>query len=93
MKCQRIGCDKSALWRPVLLVTPDGAHYAEGHLNLVVCGDHKMQIKAEDLITDEGWKMIVAGLLVSGKAEPKRELTKVKWVAAAFDGIKLWPKD
>lgn len=81
-KCGRAGCERIALWRPVLLLRPprplvNGTASAE--LPLKVCDTCRMTTGVEDYVTDEGWQQICEGFHSVGRPPPERSRTTIEW--------------
>ena len=45
--------------------------------SLAVCDECKAEMKLDDLLTEEGWSMIVEAFLGRGRARPKRSRTEL----------------
>jgi len=78
--CQRKGCDRPALWHPILSLRVHLDHpLALAKIPLALCDDHKRSTKVEDLLCDEGWAAISTEFASRGHALPHRELTTLAW--------------
>lgn len=79
--CGKKGCASLARWQVVLeFRSPLAPQYpATAFIDLALCDGHKESSTAEDFITDEGWGQICAGLAAAKKAQPRRDLTTVKF--------------
>jgi len=80
--CARIGCDKAALWQPVLLLyAPErcGPHTpARACLPLPLCDTHRDEARGNgpDALLGRGaWRRIVRGFRVAGREPPDRTRT------------------
>lgn len=84
MKCSRANCDRTAAWRPTLLL------YAKGHskhshkpmeaeFHLYICNAHKETLTPADFITDDGWAAICDSVLRMGRVEPDRASVELSW--------------
>ena len=78
-QCDRLGCVREARHRPVLKLSPDGIHYADGRVGLVFCTPHREQTSLDYLITDESWSLVRLGFLKHGRVPPERQHTKLEW--------------
>lgn len=93
-RCDRAGCVYLAFWRPVLvlhLVPPTvavlpGAELdrryatpARAKLQQYICGKHRSTLTAHELITQQGWDDLCAGLRRAGIPVPKREWLQIEW--------------
>lgn len=78
-QCNCTGCNNEAHWQPLLKVSPDGKNYAEAQFPINFCDSCKAMTLLGNLVDDTGWKVIAGGFLAIGRAEPRRELTKLEW--------------
>ncbi len=83
--CDRVDCHEPALWKPVLLLYAP-AQYGKrppvrGELNLALCTKHKEEATVADVLTDEGWQVIVELARKQGKVPPVRSRTRLEFVA------------
>lgn len=82
--CARRGCRNAGTHHPVLLLSP-AAHAtyegppAEAQLGILVCTQHQADTQAADLISDEGWAVIVGTFAAVGRAEPDRATVGLVW--------------
>lgn len=53
---------------------------------MYVCNRHRMKLRVEDVVTESGWRTMVASLLQQGHRQPKRSLTKL-----AFKPTRVYP--
>jgi len=80
--CNKEGCKNEAHWNPgFLLYAPADykSHPIQTALGLKICDSHKETMVLSDVMTDAGWKSIMAGLKKLGtmRVEPERALTKL----------------
>lgn len=81
-KCAWGECPKPSELHPHLILRPpDGLQgTAEAHLSLGVCAEHATT-NIDDLVSDEGWAVLVATFRETGRIEPERSKTEVQWLS------------
>jgi hypothetical protein len=80
-KCAVKECNEPAYWTPELIVSAGYGEPAALSASIPHCAAHKASATAEAMITDEGWDMLADVFVKLGRVEPKRELTKLRWIA------------
>jgi hypothetical protein len=80
-KCAVKECDQRPGWIPELVVSAGYGEPATLTVGIPHCLKHKETADAQAMITDDGWDMITDAFVKLGRVEPKRELTKLRWIA------------
>lgn len=52
---------------------------------LIVCNRHRQALTVDDVVTDTGWKKMVAAVMAQGHAKPKRGYTKLTFKHLRLD--------
>jgi hypothetical protein len=89
MQCGMAYCSATATHRPVLMLwaaqtVKHGVMHmkkpAEAEVGIGLCAEHAKYTTAQDLITDEGWRLITEAFLAAKKMPPVRHMTKLKLI-------------
>ncbi len=80
-RCQRKGCTNEATLLPSMKFYADRDSLpATSVAQLPTCQQCADKIDLDDLITDEGWEMVVQAFRRVGRVDPVRSLTEVGFV-------------
>jgi hypothetical protein len=79
--CQKSGCSKPVKFQVGITCYPPkryGRHPLEGEMGLYLCADCGPLMKPEDVISDQGWRLILQGARAAGLVDPDRRLTEIR---------------
>lgn len=104
MKCIERDCQHEAKWYPVLLLYADRKRYpacapARSLFGIPTCDEHRAARTPENLVTDEGWRMISTAFSALGKVVPDREAIEVEFTeingeeAQTFERLRAAPNN
>lgn len=81
-QCSVKDCREKGEYKPVLVLYAEGNNGTPAYasLNLPHCKQHVLSTTVKDLITDEGWEMIVSQFKNQGKIEPCRKRTQLQFI-------------
>jgi hypothetical protein len=94
VSCDRTGCFHLAFWRPVIvmhLMPPrvavlPGIELDERHttparavLDLNLCSGHRQVLTLHELVSDDAWRGLQAGLRAAGLPAPDRARLELEW--------------
>jgi hypothetical protein len=87
--CSREGCNKQASQIPVILAWAKGYPKKyhppiEMKMDLPHCEDCAAKTHVNDLLTDEGWKMIENAVAVAKRLPPDRKTVGLKWSGIGY---------
>jgi hypothetical protein len=75
-----LGCEHPAVWQPVLEFRAPGSDVvAPALLRLGICEKHKAETVLADVMGDEGFAQIAAGMEKAGFVAPDRQRTTLGW--------------
>jgi hypothetical protein len=86
-QCDRVDpkgvrCPKVGTWKPVLILRVHGGHEpARCEVGLAVCDEHRQKEAVDDLLDEGMWESVASAFRATGKALPRRELTRIEWLS------------
>ena len=83
IQCSRVGCKENAEFQVyVLLRAPGDYGYPPMRMkigNMCVCEKHKIDVKLDSVVSEEGWERVCDFFRASGTVEPEKSLCDVEF--------------
>lgn len=82
MRCQRVGCEETAICRVVLVLPAPPPHEdkeARGVMGLVLCEEHRNEAHIDHFMNDDSWADITQLFIRSGKTVPDRSQARLEF--------------